>query len=219
MRKKKHFKIASKNRQYDRFYVINYLEPGKNWESFENDNYESDDDKRGGAEESWADWEEDIQESTMCLFDTLVLNSPTEALAHMKSTHQFDLTQLRKDKSLDFYQIIALINYIRHQNSLGTCFSCGKNVENENELTSHLAQSDCIKTFVPMDAPFWKDPKYLIPTYENDPLLTGFEENDDDEEDDLDLLSDDEANKKYLHQVMERSLSISEESGVGLKKK
>jgi hypothetical protein len=46
MRKKKHFKIASKNRQYDRFYVINYLEPGKNWESFENDNYESDDEKR-----------------------------------------------------------------------------------------------------------------------------------------------------------------------------
>lgn len=46
MRKKKHFKIASKNRQYDRFYVINYLEPGKNWESFENDNYDSEDEKR-----------------------------------------------------------------------------------------------------------------------------------------------------------------------------
>lgn len=46
MRKKKHFKIASKNRQYDRFYVINYLEPGKNWESFENDNYDSDDEKK-----------------------------------------------------------------------------------------------------------------------------------------------------------------------------
>lgn len=46
MRKKKHFKISARNRQYDRFYVINYLEPGKNWEHFEKDNYESDEEKR-----------------------------------------------------------------------------------------------------------------------------------------------------------------------------
>lgn len=47
---------------------------------------------------SWADWEEDVQESTMCLFDTKVLSSPKEALAHMKSAHNFDLAKLRKDK-------------------------------------------------------------------------------------------------------------------------
>lgn len=63
-----------------------------------------------------------------------------------------------------------------------------------------------------MDAPFWKDPRFLIPTYENDPLLTGFEDDNDEEDEDM-ALSDDEANKKYLHQVMERSLSISEEGG------
>lgn len=44
MRKKKHFKINARNRIYDKFYVINYLEPGKNWETFENENYESDED-------------------------------------------------------------------------------------------------------------------------------------------------------------------------------
>ncbi|CEP14921.1 hypothetical protein [Parasitella parasitica] len=207
MRKKKHFKIASKNRQYDRFYVINYLEPGKNWESFENDNYDSDDEKK---DESWADWEEDVQESTMCLFDTQVLTSPKEALEHMKTVHHFDLTELGKSKDLDFYQIIRLINYIRHQSSLSTCFSCGKVMNSETELEEHLKQADCISKFVPMDASFWIDPRYLIPTYENDPLLTGFEQ--DNEEDELDMaLSDDEANKKYLHQVMERSLSISED--------
>lgn len=54
MRKKKHFKIASKNRQYDRFYVINYLEPGKNWESFENDNYDSEDEKRDEYVAHWS---------------------------------------------------------------------------------------------------------------------------------------------------------------------
>lgn len=95
MRKKKHFKIASKNRQYDRFYVINYLEPGKNWESFENDVYDSEDEKK---DESWADWEEDVQESTMCLFDTQVLNSPRDALDHMKTAHYFNLYEIRKSK-------------------------------------------------------------------------------------------------------------------------
>ncbi|KAI8081889.1 uncharacterized protein B0P05DRAFT_538492 [Gilbertella persicaria] len=206
MRKKKHFKIASKNRQYDRFYVINYLEPGKNWESFENETYESDDEKK---DESWADWEEDVQESTMCLFDTQVLASPKEALEHMSAVHGFDLTSIRKSKGLDFYQTIVLINYIRHQSSLGHCFSCGsKGFDSENDLTEHVDKEGCIAKFVPMDAPFWKDPRYLIPTYENDPLLTGFEQ--DNEEDEDDALSDDEANKKYLHQVMEESLILSD---------
>lgn len=166
----------------------------------------------------------------MCLFDTQVLPSPKEALEHMKTAHHFDLTELKKSKGthptakcshflsihaintidLDFYQIIRLINYIRHQSSLGTCFSCGKVMDSETDLEEHLKHGDCIAKFVPMDASFWIDPRYLIPTYENDPLLTGFEQDSDEDEEDM-ALSDDEANKKYLHQVMERSLSISEE--------
>jgi hypothetical protein len=180
---------------------------------------------------SWADWEEDVQESTMCLFDTQVLTSPKEALDHMNAVHGFDLSQLRKSEGiyicntyfskavptntqldLDFYQIIVLINYIRHQSSLGACFSCKKPFKTETELADHYVKEDCITKFVPMDAAFWKDPRFLIPTYENDPLLTGFEDGNDEEDEDM-ALSDDEANKKYLHQVMERSLSISEEGG------
>ena len=64
-----------------------------------------------------------------------------------------------------------------------------------------------------MDAEFWKDPKYLMPTYENDPLLTGFEEDDNNlEEEDLLEISEAEANNKFLHQVMEKSLSISDDA-------
>ena len=44
MRKKKHFKINARNKIYDKFYIINYLEPGKYWETFENEHYESDED-------------------------------------------------------------------------------------------------------------------------------------------------------------------------------
>ncbi|KAI8971617.1 hypothetical protein BDF20DRAFT_885356 [Mycotypha africana] len=207
MRKKKHFKIAAKNRQYDKFYVINYLEPGKNWENFENENDKSDDDN---LDDSWADWEEDVQESTMCLFDTQVLPSPKDALEHMRKDHGFDLTQLRKEKGLDFYQTIVLINYIRRQSSHTKCFSCNKALEDENELSSHYNNEDCIMNFVPMDADFWKDPQFMIPTYENDPLLTGFEEENEEDEADDKNLNDEEANKRYLHQVMQKSLSLSD---------
>ncbi|KAG1052563.1 hypothetical protein G6F43_005306 [Rhizopus delemar] len=180
MRKKKHFKIAAKNRQYDRFYVINYLEPGKNWESFERDNYESDEDDKD--EETWEDWEEEEPEPTMCLFDTHVLSSPKEILEHMRTEHDFNLSQIRKEKELDFYQTIVLINYIRHQSSLNTCFSCGTVLENLTDIPAHLKEKGC-HTKLTKDAEFWKDPKYLMPTYENDPLLTGFEEDDDLEDD------------------------------------
>jgi hypothetical protein len=36
MRKKRHFRISPRNHQYDRFYIINYLEPGKDWETLTN---------------------------------------------------------------------------------------------------------------------------------------------------------------------------------------
>ncbi|KAI9030667.1 hypothetical protein CLU79DRAFT_694655 [Phycomyces nitens] len=206
MRKKKHFKIASKNRQYDRFYVINYLEPGKNWENFEHDTYESDDEKR---DESWADWEEEESEPTMCLFDEQVLPSPKEALEHMKQAHGFDLTAIRKEKGYDFYKTIVLINYIRHQSSLATCFSCHQSLQDFSDLVSHMKTKGCLTKFVSDDADFWKDPKYLLPTYDNDPLLTGFGDEESDVDEDLDM-PDDEANKKFMSLVRTEALEASE---------
>ncbi|CAO3587958.1 unnamed protein product [Absidia cylindrospora] len=207
MRKKKHFKIASKNRQYDRFYVINYLEPGKNWENFENDRYDSDDERK---DESWADWEEELSEPTMCLFDDQVLSSPKEAMLHMKTSHSFDLSAIRKEKGYDFYKTVILINYIRHQSSLARCFSCGETVPDFSNLVRHMEIKGCIQAFVSDDADFWKDPRYMLPIYENDPLLTGFDDEDEsDMENDL-LLSDDEANKKYMSKVMNLSLEQSD---------
>ncbi|KAJ3356240.1 hypothetical protein GGF32_001561 [Allomyces javanicus] len=48
MRKKRHFRISPRNHEYDRFYIVNYLEPGKNWETLTNAEkyFESDDDDR-----------------------------------------------------------------------------------------------------------------------------------------------------------------------------
>ncbi|KAJ3034551.1 hypothetical protein HDV00_004964 [Rhizophlyctis rosea] len=170
MRKKKHFKINPRNYGYDRFYIINYVEfePGKNWETYQNDKYDSDEDRKDDA---WDDWNEDTEsELTMCLFDEEVFPSPADAHNHMKSAHGFDLNDIRHRLELDFYGSIRLINFIRRQTSLSTCYACGKKFENVPEMTEHMEKE---KHFVDVkkEAEFWSDPQNLFPCYENDPLL------------------------------------------------
>ncbi|KAI8596930.1 hypothetical protein EDD21DRAFT_399666 [Dissophora ornata] len=192
MRKKKHFKISARNRLYDQFYVINYLEPGKNWENFEHDRYDSDDDRR---DDSWADWDDALEEEkTKCLFEEAYFNTAQSARDHMKEAHGFDLEGERHRLGLDFYQTISLINYIRRQTMLGVCFSClekkpqvEKGVDEEQEeeddwLVNHLKKSECGATAPSMDADFWKDAQFLLPMLENDPLLMIFGEEDSEDE-------------------------------------
>ncbi|KAG0017642.1 hypothetical protein BGZ81_010642 [Podila clonocystis] len=193
MRKKKHFKISARNRLYDQFYVINYLEPGKNWENFEHDRYDSDDDRR---DDSWADWDDALEEEkTKCLFENSYFSSAQQARDHMKADHGFDLDGARVKLGLDIYQTISLINYIRRQTMLGLCFSCLKKPEavsskdgheDEDEagqaLAKHLKESGCGAQIPGQEADFWKDAQFLLPMLENDPLLMNFGEDVSDEE-------------------------------------
>ncbi|KAJ3088472.1 hypothetical protein HK102_008662 [Quaeritorhiza haematococci] len=55
MRKKKHFKVNPRQRAYDRYYIVNYLEPGKTWEEIQ---MEDDDDD----EDDNLDVDEDVDE-------------------------------------------------------------------------------------------------------------------------------------------------------------
>ncbi|KAG0260800.1 hypothetical protein DFQ27_003318 [Actinomortierella ambigua] len=194
MRKKKHFKISARNRLYDQFYVINYLEPGMNWENFENDRYESDED--GRRDDSWADWDDALEEeTTKCLFENEYFNTVELTKQHMQKSHGFDLDALRHRMELDFYQTITLINYIRRQTMMHVCFSCQKPQEGGDEgLVKHLTESGCGtgKTLPgPAEGDFWRDAQFLLPILENDPLLMIFRDEDveddgDDEEDDDD---------------------------------
>ncbi|KAJ3160571.1 hypothetical protein HDU86_000328 [Geranomyces michiganensis] len=183
MRKKKHFKINPRNRGYDRFYIINYLEPGKNWEAFENEKYESDEDRK---EEEWEDWNEDddsLASSTMCLFDELVFPTALAAHEHMCSAHAFDLRQIREERNLDFYGAIRLINFIRKQTSYCTCYSCRKAFDTIEEMTAHMEAQKHFNGVPSEDADLWSDPQYLFPCYENDPLLM-FDMTSEDQDDD-----------------------------------
>ncbi|CAG8457949.1 10203_t:CDS:2 [Paraglomus brasilianum] len=174
MRKKKHFKINARNRIYDQFYVINYLEPGMNWETFERERYDSDEDRK---DDSWEDWNEIVEpDPTVCLFCELVANSPKEASLHMKQKHNFDLHGVQREMGLGFYKMIALINYIRHKTSINSCMSCNASFDTLPQLTEHMEKQNCFSKVPDLNHAFWTDPHYLFPTYENDPLLTGVEE-------------------------------------------
>lgn len=86
MRKKQHKKINPKNKEYDRFYVINYLELGKTWEDIQNEIEEEEDvdsktDK--SDEDDWSDWKGDLP-PCVCLFCESSSPATNEILQHMK---------------------------------------------------------------------------------------------------------------------------------------
>jgi hypothetical protein len=132
MRKKKHFKISPRQALYDRFYAINYLEPGKNWEALQKEANDSDEDRcvRSSPgiglfffgplsdgrrltiftffcilrdEEEWDDWTDQAEEPTVCILCPVVSSSPAACCAHMKNAHAFDVRGTLKAMSAFFF--------------------------------------------------------------------------------------------------------------------
>ncbi|XP_061630940.1 zinc finger protein 277 isoform X1 [Phyllopteryx taeniolatus] len=95
MRKKAHRRINPSNRQYDRFYIINYLELGKTWEEVQReDDRELPDDK----DDDWSEWRA-RPVAAVCLFCDLRRDTADDIYAHMKKVHDFDLQHLRAELS------------------------------------------------------------------------------------------------------------------------
>ncbi|VCX37667.1 unnamed protein product [Gulo gulo] len=80
MRKKQHRRINPKNREYDRFYVINYLELGKSWEEVQ---LEDDRELLDHQEDDWSDWEE-CPDSAVCLFCEKQAETIEKLCVHME---------------------------------------------------------------------------------------------------------------------------------------
>ncbi|KAJ2080600.1 hypothetical protein H4R24_002963 [Coemansia sp. RSA 988] len=197
MRKKKHFKISSHNRLYDRFYVVNYLEPGKSWEAIENENAdESDSDDR--KDDSWADWDDRVEEMpAKSLFDDCVLPSAVECWDYMARVFGFDIHRIRRENGLHFYKTIALINGIRRFSAESKCFACCQQFADSATLAAHSREKGAAHLFPPSDrTPMWEDKANLRPFIDNDPLLIGF---DDDEDNDADA-GDEESSRKRLEE-------------------
>ena len=128
MRKKVHKKINPLNKEYDKFYLVNYLEPGKTWKEImeEFDEY--------AQNEDWSDWfEPDIE--AICLFCDFQ-SSEQDILSKHISSHNFDFLGLKRDFSI--YQQIKIVNYVRRQVHEKKCIFCDQQSNSRDELTQHM---------------------------------------------------------------------------------
>jgi len=172
MRKKMHRRIRGSNREYDKFYLINYLELGKSWNDIQS---EEDIEIRPGpaAESEWADWRGEGSYS-VCLFCTFPTTSAEDIFNHMRDTHSFDLSKIRINLKLSFYQQIKLINFYRRKLHECICPICLTTFVNKEGTVDHMQESGHI-TDVPALVQ-WDQPQFFFPTYENDHLLSLLED-------------------------------------------
>ncbi|KXS15975.1 hypothetical protein M427DRAFT_155024 [Gonapodya prolifera JEL478] len=148
----------------------------------------SDDDDGSEAEETFSDWLSTIDEPTSCLFHpSHVLSSPAEAWRHMELEHGwkwFGKEGVKIFWAPTTYSQIRLVNYVRRHTSLLTCFACLRRFSNSDELAEHFSESEhaTVKggSRVLVGRP-WEDDRYLIPTYDGDPLLSEVGGSEDDE--------------------------------------
>ncbi|OMJ25891.1 Zinc finger protein [Smittium culicis] len=174
MRKKKHFKISSRNHFFDQFYIVNYSEPGKDWEKLDQEKYESGDE---GNDNQWDDWvdEEAGNIQFYSLFDKFSFSSFGACLKYMKSEYNFDLELLQSNYEMDFYKIVALINYIRIKTKDNMCYQCDLFFGSSIDFAEHLKTSTCVSRIPPSYSEVWANPKYLIPALENDMLVSSID--------------------------------------------
>ncbi|XP_061532937.1 zinc finger protein 277 isoform X2 [Phycodurus eques] len=177
MRKKAHRRINPSNRQYDRFYIINYLELGKTWEEVQReDDRELPDDK----DDDWSEWRA-RPVAAVCLFCDLRRDTADDIYAHMKKVHDFDLQHLRAELNLSFYQQVKLVNFIRRQIHQNRCHACRDQFRCRGDVLTHLRERRHATTLPPAAA--WNQPQYYFPTYENDALLCALPDSDSEESD------------------------------------
>ncbi|GFO06362.1 Zinc finger protein 277 [Plakobranchus ocellatus] len=178
MRKKQHRKINPKNKEYDRFYIINYMEMGKNWESLQQEDNRLVKINEGSDEEAeWADWNEECQHKVVCLFCDSASADQQDLQKHMKEYHSFDLQGVNQKLQLNFYQKVKLINYIRRQVYHKTCYGCQETFSEKSQLTEHMTKDTDHINRLP-EANIWDQAQYFFPTYEDDNLLCHLDDDD-----------------------------------------
>ncbi|XP_037577358.1 zinc finger protein 277-like isoform X1 [Dermacentor silvarum] len=169
MRKKQHKKINPRNRAYDKYYVINYTEHG----GLELPDQDEDVEPVNDKPDEFEDWEDESEETSLiCLMCSEAYASIPTITRHMKDIHKFDFTKMRE--SLGFYQQVKVINYLRKQVYLNSCFVCSEKFRCHYQLLSHLSSNVHDNNVINKSC--WDQPQFYFPTYENDQLLCALED-------------------------------------------
>ncbi|XP_018562000.1 zinc finger protein 277 [Anoplophora glabripennis] len=167
MRKKLHKRINPSTTDYDKYYIVNYLEPDKTWRDIEkeDDRYAVPAGVEPNADEEYSDWCEQDDFIT-CLFCQVKDRNIYVLCIHMDGDHDFDF--LEQTENLDFYQKIKLVNYIRKQVHNNKCVFCDLPCGDSKSLQKHFLEEKHCR--VP-DLKVFDQPEFFFPTYENDAFL------------------------------------------------
>ncbi|KAL3272018.1 hypothetical protein HHI36_022484 [Cryptolaemus montrouzieri] len=167
MRKKLHKRINPQKKEYDKFFMVNYLEVDKNWQDIEkeNDRYAIPRESELNSDEEYYDWNGD-EDNITCLFCEHKDTNISALCLHMTEMHNFDFEKVTA--TFDFYQKVKLVNYIRSQVHNSRCLFCDGSFENRGRLNCHLMEKGHF--LVPETSKF-DQPEFYFPTYENDAFL------------------------------------------------
>ncbi|KAL0271938.1 UNVERIFIED_CONTAM: hypothetical protein PYX00_005084 [Menopon gallinae] len=178
MRKKFHKRINPKNKEYDPFFVINYLQEDREEESKDKTEDSWSQWREEGSD--WSDWQEDPT-PIVCLFCTHTCGEWEDILKHMSEEHGFSYKLLMG--CYNFYEQVKIVNYIRREVHLFRCHNCNVRFQSREELLEHMSH---LRHFTLPARENWDHPEFFFSTYENDSFLCLLEDN---EEDPLDQLS------------------------------
>ncbi|KAH8234109.1 hypothetical protein KR038_001764 [Drosophila bunnanda] len=204
MRKKGHKRINPNRREYDKYFLINYnrgpaaptprkqhhqkrrqasasvstsvdLDTG----SVDFDKHFARPDSDGEHDSDWSDWAGDGEPSAIkCLFCSHMGENFSDLKEHMNETHQLDFD--RATSSLNFYQRVKVVNYLRRQICMLRCVICDLHFDDQKLLAEHMVQESHCGIG---NKASWDKPEFFFPYMENDGLLCVLDDSAGDEPD------------------------------------
>jgi hypothetical protein len=167
MRKKLHKRLNRNNTEYDKYFIINYLEPDKKSRAIQkqNDCHSLFENSDPNDDEEYYDWNEK-EDIITCLFCNKRETNINTLCLHMEADHDFDFAE--STKSFDFYQKVKFVNYVRRQVHSKKCLFCNLSCKSSSNLQEHLFEEQHCK--IP-ELKIFDQPEFYFPTYENDALL------------------------------------------------
>ncbi|XP_041982388.1 zinc finger protein 277 [Aricia agestis] len=175
MRKKGHKRINPANKEYDKYYLVNYIgekQTHKDNQKHSRLCYRDENDSNPDSDPEWSEWKEENGGMITCLLCDHTESEYEVMLNHMKVKHEFSFS--KATKGLDFYQKVKVVNYIRRQIHLKQCLSCETKFDETTNLEKHIKE---MKHWV-LTKEKWDQPEYYFPTYEDDLFLCFIQDDD-----------------------------------------
>ncbi|KAJ8712492.1 hypothetical protein PYW07_005334 [Mythimna separata] len=180
MRKKGHKRINPENKEYDKYFLVNYIgdkqQNKQNYRLSTNQHtkktLEFENDSNVDSDPEWSDWTEENGPLITCLLCEHTEKDYDRILDHMDQQHEFSF--LKATEGMDFYRKVKIVNYIRRQVHLKQCLSCETKFDDSRNLEKHLRET---KHWV-LCKEKWDQPEYYFPTYEDDLFLCFIQDDD-----------------------------------------